>query len=35
MSTAEFIPQDSILMIQATSAVDIDRVTVILKCERF
>jgi hypothetical protein len=31
----EFIPQDSILMIQATSAVDIDRVTVILKCERF
>jgi hypothetical protein len=31
----EYIPQDSILMIQATSAVDIDRVTVILKCERF
>lgn len=31
----EFVPQDSILMIQATSAVNIDRVTVILKCERF
>lgn len=31
----EFIPQDSILMIQATSAVNIDKVTVILKCERY
>jgi hypothetical protein len=31
----EFIPRDSILMIQATSAVNIDRVTVLLKCERY
>ena len=31
----EFIPRDSILMIQATSAVNIDRVTIMLKCERY
>ena len=31
----EFIPQDSILMVEATSASNIDRVTLILKCERY
>ena len=31
----EFIPQDSILMIEAVSAINIDKVTVVLKCERY